>query len=165
MDRQHPDDQTVWNATKKRVKRKLNSKPHLTNTFSQNENIFNELTILPPIKNSLDDCVVGGVNGVVVANKATSPIKNSLDDCVVGGVNGVVVANKATSPNKTTSPNSLSLLTKLDAFIIVEQLNIKMKDIKEVFEEMQDTIDQMKLLFKDTSNLLLSILANEEKPR
>ena len=140
MDRQHPDDQTVWNATKKRVKRKLNSKPHLTNTFSQNENIFNELTILPPIKNSLDDCVVGGVNGVVVANKATSP-------------------------NKTTSPNSLSLLTKLDAFIIVEQLNIKMKDIKEVFEEMQDTIDQMKLLFKDTSNLLLSILANEEKPR
>ena len=140
MDRQHPDDQTVWNATKKRVKRKLNSKPHLTNTFSQNENIFNELTILPPIKNSLDDCVVGGVNGVVVANKATSP-------------------------NNTTSPNSLSLLTKLDAFIIVEQLNIKMKDIKEVFEEMQDTIDQMKLLFKDTSNLLLSILANEEKPR
>ena len=140
MDRQHPDDQTVWNATKKCVKRKLNSKPHLTNTFSQNENIFNELTILPPIKNSLDDCVVGGVNGVVVANKATSP-------------------------NKTTSPNSLSLLTKLDAFIIVEQLNIKMKDIKEVFEEMQDTIDQMKLLFKDTSNLLLSILANEEKPR
>jgi len=142
MDRQHPDDQTVWNATKKRVKRKLNSKPHLTNTFSQNENIFNELTILPPIKNSLDDCVVGGVNGVVVANKATSP-------------------------NKTTSPNSLSLLTKLDAFIIVEQLdlNIKMKDIKEVFEEMQDTIDQMKLLFKDTSNLLLSILANEEIPR
>ena len=140
MDRQHPDDQTVWNATKKRVKRKLNSKPHLTNTFSQNENIFNELTILPPIKNSLDDCVVGGVNGVVVANKATSP-------------------------NKTTSPNSLSLLTKLDAFIIVEQLNIKMKDIKEVFEEMQDTIDQMKLLFNQTSNLLLSILANEEKPR
>ena len=82
-------------------------------------------------------------------------------------MNGVVVANKATSPNKTTSPNSLSLLTKLDAFIIVEQLdlNIKMKDIKEVFEEMQDTIDQMKLLFKDTSNLLLSILANEEIPR
>ena len=122
------------------VKRQLNSKPHLTNTFSQNENIFNELTILPPIKNSLDDCVVGGVNGVVVANKATSP-------------------------NKTTSPNSLSLLTKLDAFIIVEQLNIKMKDIKEVFEENRKTFEQMKRMFQDQSNLLLSILANEETPR
>ena len=119
--------------TKKRGKR--GSMITSLTTVGQHPTSMNELKVLPEITTK-----ESGLDGIAGAGKTTtSPTLSSTS---------FVNWNQGTE-----------VLTKVDALVIVERLNVQMKEIKEEFTETKQTLKDMQQMFVDTSQLLLSILA------
>ena len=122
--------------TKKRGKR--GSMITSLTTVGQHPTSMNELKVLPKITTKESNVI--GLNGIAgVGKTTTSPTLSSTS---------FVNWNQGTE-----------VLTKVDALVIVERLNVQMKEIKQEFSETKQTLKDMQQMFVDTSQLLLSILA------
>ena len=122
--------------TKKRGKR--GSVITSLTTVGQQPTSMNELKVLPKITTKESNVI--GLDGIAGAGKTTtSPTSSSTS---------FVNWNQGTE-----------VLTKVDALVIVERLNVQMKEIKQEFSETKQTLKDMQQMFVDTSQLLLSILA------